>query len=384
MKKIIEILIVFLIFGCVLSFNCQAKEQTDDEKSAEEYSQEQIDSSGADKLYDELEKQAQDYLSDIGINSISFDEIFSISPSKVFNMFKSMALGNLEAPKASLIKLLCIIILTAVAYCFIPDDEKYKRLGEIACVLFCTTIIIQPLINVISNAVSAITISCGFMKGLIPVLAGVITAGGNPTLALSFQSLGVYGAQLISSTCEKYLVPVVGCVMALDITGSLIPDFSISSVTDLIRKTIITVLSFVSTMYVSFLGIKGALANSADTVVSKGIKVVLSSAIPVIGSAISEAYSGIIGSLVLVKSTIGIFGIASIAIICMPTIIELLFWSFALKVASSASELFGIKNVSLLLQSLSKSMVLLNVVLLFNAIVFIISTALILVIRAGT
>ena len=173
-------------------------------------------------------------------------------------------------------------------------------------------------------------------------------------------------------------MPIVGAVTALDLTGSLMPSMKLSGITELVKKTVIQTLSFTATLYVSFLGIKGALANAADTVASKGIKLVISSAVPIVGGAVSEAYSGIIGSLVLVRSTVGIFGIIVIAVITVPSMLQLLFWIFALKLGAAAGEVFSLGGVSSLLKALSCAITLLNVVILFGAVLFIISLALLL------
>ena len=185
-------------------------------------------------------------------------------------------------------------------------------------------------------------------------------------------------AEAISALGKNYVVPIVGAVTALDLTGSLMPSMKLSGITELVKKTVIQTLSFTATLYVSFLGIKGALANAADTVASKGIKLVISSAVPIVGGAVSEAYSGIIGSLVLVRSTVGIFGIIVIAVITVPSMLQLLFWIFALKLGAAAGEVFSLGGVSSLLKALSCAITLLNVVILFGAVLFIISLALLL------
>ena len=80
----------------------------------------------------------------------------------------------------------------------------------------------------------------------------------------------------------------------------------------------------------------------------------------------------------LVKSTVGIFGIIVIAVITVPSMLQLLFWIFALKLGAAAGEVFSLGGVSSLLKALSCAITLLNVVILFGAVLFIISLALLL------
>ncbi len=343
-----------------------------------EYYNGQVESSGAEDILSGLDSETKERLGELGIEDVNFSSLFDVSFSKIFSFVKKAAEGKLESPLKSLMKLLSVIILIAVCESFMPDDDKMKNVINMAAVLFSVTVIISPLYDAMESAVSSVGVCADFMKSLIPVLVGIVSASGNPSLAVSFQSCAFAAAEAISALGKNYVVPIVGAVTALDLTGSLMPSMKLSGITELVKKTVIQTLSFTATLYVSFLGIKGALANAADTVASKGIKLVISSAVPIVGGAVSEAYSGIIGSLVLVRSTVGIFGIIVIAVITVPSMLQLLFWIFALKLGAAAGEVFSLGGVSSLLKALSCAITLLNVVILFGAVLFIISLALLL------
>lgn len=343
-----------------------------------EYYNGQVESSGAEEILSGLDSETKERLGELGIEDVNFSSLFDVSFSKIFSFVKKAAEGKLESPLKSLMKLLSVIILIAVCESFMPDDDKMKNVINMAAVLFSVTVIISPLYDAMESAVSSVGVCADFMKSLIPVLVGIVSASGNPSLAVSFQSCAFAAAEVISALGKNYVVPIVGAVTALDLTGSLMPSMKLSGITELVKKTVIQTLSFTATLYVSFLGIKGALANAADTVASKGIKLVISSAVPIVGGAVSEAYSGIIGSLVLVRSTVGIFGIIVIAVITVPSMLQLLFWIFALKLGAAAGEVFSLGGVSSLLKALSCAITLLNVVILFGAVLFIISLALLL------
>lgn len=370
MRKI-KVLITCILLFVLLSVNAYAAEES-------KYYDGQIAASGAEDIFDGLDSKTKESLGELGIGDVDFDSLFDVSFSKIFSFLKKAAEGKLESPLKSLMKLLSVIILISVCDSFMPDDNKMKNVINMAAVLFAVTVIISPLYDAMESAVSSVGVCADFMKSLIPVLVGIVSASGNPSLALSFQSCAFAAAEVISVLGKNYIVPTVGAVTALDLTGALMPSMKLSGITELVKKTVIQVLSFTATLYVSFLGIKGALSNAADTVVSKGIKLVISSAVPIVGGAVSEAYSGIIGSLVLVKSTVGIFGIITVAAITVPSMLQLLFWIFALKLGAAAGEMFSLGGVSSLLRALSCAITLLNVVILFGAVLFIISLALLL------
>ncbi len=370
MKTMLKIAVSALFFVC-LSFTACAVETG-------EYFDSQLEASGAQELYSDLDSETKDALAELGINGVDFSSLFDISPQKVFGFIKNIAEGKIREPLKAALRVMGIIIFLSAGEAFLPDSEKMKGLLNTVGVLLIAAAMSVPVYESVSSAVSSVGMCCTFMKALIPVLAGAVIASGNPMTALSFQSWAFAAAQLISSVCQSFIIPIVGAVIAIDISGALVPDYKLDGITNLIKKTVIAVLSFTATLYVSFLGIKGALSSSADSVTVKGVKLIISSAVPVVGGALSEAYSGIIGSLTLVKSTLGVFGIISVAAITLPSLIQLLIWIFTLKICSAAGEVFLQNETTNLLDALSSALTLMNVVLIFNGVLFIISMALLL------
>ncbi len=373
----------FIKFITVIFFALILMASTAVSASAQDGEDNLYELAGADELFSVIPEETEALLDELGITDIDFDSIFNVTGKDILNLVKKLLTGAIESPINSMIRMIAVIILIAVCECFVPEDEKIKMIVEMAGILFCTVSILSQITTSISFAVSSISVTEKFMTALIPVLTAVVSASGNPTLAISFQSIAFLAAQIISSVASNCIVPVVGAVLALDVTGALMPSFKLYGLTGFVKKTITAVLSFSATLFVSFLGLKGALANAADSLASKGMKLVISSAVPVVGGALSEAYSGIIGSLVLVKSTVGIFGIAVIALINLPACVQLLFWVFALRFGAAIADLFDQHSISALLKALASSVILLNVVLLFVAVLFIISTALLLLIKVG-
>lgn len=372
LTKVILLLILLSVFVSVLKISACA---TDYDSYMTEYVENEVFDSTPDNVKSLFEK--------LGITSIDFDSLFDVTGTEILNVIKTIVTGAIESPTKSMVRVVTVIIILAVFECFFPDDTKIISLMELAGILFCIISIIKPISFAITSGVSSVTVAEKFMLILIPVLTAVVSASGNPALAVSFQSIAFAAAQIISAIASKILVPAVGIVLAMDISGSIMPRYKLSGLTEMIKKCITTILSFSATLFVTFLGLKAGLANSADSVVNKGIKLAISSAVPVVGGALSEAYSGVVGNISLVKSTVGVFGIGAIALITLPSCIQLLFWIFALRISSGIAALFEQKGIAALLKSIASSLVLLNVVIVFVAVLFVISTSLILVLKAG-
>lgn len=338
---------------------------------------------GTEKLLESIPDEVSTLLSELGVNDIDFTSILNVKAKDLWRLAKTMITGAIESPIKSMLRIFYVIILLAVCESFIKDDVKLKYVVEMFGTLFCVITVIKPISDTISSAVASVKLTESFMLVLIVVLTSVVSAAGNPGLAVSFQSIAFIGAQIIAGIASGVLVPLTGVVLSLDISGTMIPTYKLNSITDFIKKTITTSLSVCATVYVSFLGLKSALANAADTFASKGIKLIISTTVPVVGAALSETYSGIVGSMILARSTIAVLGIGVIALINFPSCLQLVFWIFAFKAGNAVASLFEQDSLAVMFKAFASTLVLLNAVLLFVAVLFIISTALILVIKAG-
>jgi len=173
-------------------------------------------------------------------------------------------------------------------------------------------------------------------------------------------------------------------MLALSIVSALSPIFNWNGITNIIKKTVTVTLGFLSTVFVGLLSIKGLLAGAADSAAAKGAKFLIGSFVPVVGGAVSDALGSIVSSLSLVRGATGAFGILAVLLIALPVFAELLLWLLTLNLCAIGADLFGQGKASALLRSVASALVILGAILLFNAVLLIISTALMLSVKSGT
>ena len=130
------------------------------------------------------------------------------------------------------------------------------------------------------------------------------------------------------------------------------------------------------------MAVKSKIAVAADSVAVKGIKLLSGSVIPIVGGALGDAFSSVLGSFALIKNTVGAFGIAAVLIMVLPSVLSLLTWYFSLSVCSVICSLTGSDASSAVLKNICSCVSAVNVVLLFFATVFIISTGIMLNLRS--
>ena len=189
-------------------------------------------------------------------------------------------------------------------------------------------------------------------------------------------------AEFTEAFSNDFALPLTGISAALGITGAMLPTLRLSSVSEMIRKTMTAALACVSGLFTGFMALKSVLASSADALVVKGVRTV-ASFIPVVGGSLGEAYTSVTASLSLLKNTVGIYAVAAFFVMVVPVAINLALWVFSLRAACAVSELLDCRVCTEILKNTAGVFSMTNAVLLLCAAVFIISSGIVVSIRTG-
>lgn len=347
----------------------------------EDYYSEQLDAVGADEVIDALPEQAQEYMELAGIDTVDFGALLDFSPDAIFNCLVSMVKTGFRQPFNAFLTAVGTVILLSVVQCFFTGDARNRSILNIISGCFLIIGIFTQLYTAVKAGVSCISLTAGFELALIPAFAATVTASGNPALALSYSGFALAAAQGIEQLAKAVILPASGACLSLGITAAVSPDFKFGGLCETLSKTVKNVLSFAAAMFSSVLALKGVLARSADSLAAKGIKLVVSSAVPVVGGALSDAYSTVAGSLSVLNSALGVFGIAAVFMINAPAILQLLMWVAALRLSESVARIMGQEQQAALLKCVGDTVSMINVLIVYCMVVFIISCAIVLALR---
>lgn len=341
---------------------------------------EQLRASGAGELTDILPGEAVEYLRRLGIEGFDTDSIYSASPAKVIDLCLSFLRDGLKAPLKAIAGVVGTVLLSACTGCF-AGDGRTGRVVTLVSGCFGVLTVLSFLSDTLAGGIAAVKLISEFELALIPVFAGVVTAGGNPALALSYSSLSLGAAQLVERLAADLILPLCGCTLALGIVSSTVPSAGVNGAGEVISKTVKTALGLAAGLFSALLGLRGVVCAPADGMLSKGAKLALNSFVPVVGGALSEAYSTVAGSLSLLASAVGGFGMTAVFVLGGPAVIQLLAWSAVLKIGEAAAGLVGEENCAGLFRSIGSAVSMVNVLIIYSMAVFIISCGIILAVR---
>lgn len=320
-------------------------------------------------------------LDEIGLDSFSIDDIFSVSFERIGSYFSKTVSEKLKSCLSDITYLLIVVvILISVKAYFITDRNRYISLLGVSAIVITAVNILESVINMLINTLSA---SGSFIHSYVPVYTLLLSLGGNVSSALTYNTVTFVYAQLITLFAENGAVPLLGAYLSLSVA------FSVNSVTNLnrfisiVNKAVNTVVGFVSSTFAALLTVRGAFSASVDTVSAKSIRFLIGNLIPIVGSSISDAYSTLLGSINVIKGSVAAIGIIVIILIVVPPVIEAVLYSISFSLISYFCEMAELNDIASVLKALSSSiklLVMLNILLMF---ILIISTAIMLSAKGG-
>ncbi len=325
----------------------------------------------------ELSDDVEKVLESVGITDITVEKISNISLADTFRAILNIFKGSLKKPFSLTYLLIGILIISAVGNGYVNGKTGFQQYFSMASSLFVALFSFSGAADCVDTAVDSMY-SCGLlMKSLIPVVAALTTAMGTPSVALSYNAVSMYCAQVITAVCRDFLSPVVCVVMVVSVCTGVNSIFNFTPVISGIKKFVNVSLGLCGTVFTGILALKDVLAVGIDKVAVKGVKFVIGSAVPVVGSALSEGLSSIVASVALMRNTYGTIGIIVVIAVTLPAICELILWIASFSVSGYVAQTLGLGNISSILENIRYVLSMLLSILLFTVYILIISSAMI-------
>ena len=241
---------------------------------------------------------------------------------------------------------IAIVCAAAEALKMKEADSSVSGVVNVVGALCCGAVIMVPAMRIIDSVCSAIDECANFLLSFVPVYVSIMTAGGQVTSAAAYNTALFSVAQVYSKVASGIIKPLSGIFLAFSTVGAISPQLGLSNVAGSIKRSVNWILAFISTVFAAVLGLQATVTASADGVAAKAVKFAVSSAVPVVGGALSDAMGSASGYIGLLKSVSGGFGIFVGTAIFLPSIVECALWSIALSLAATAVGMTGAKSAS--------------------------------------
>ncbi|MDR0739053.1 MAG: stage III sporulation protein AE [Oscillospiraceae bacterium] len=348
--------------------------------------EEQLKKSKADTLNEKLPDEVSQDLKSAGVSRVDWRELIHISPKRVFLKILSMIKKISPRPFKCMFYVLSVIFICALMDTLKTPLKKSDFTSTLSVVssLCISVTTILPLLSFIEKTTKIIGASSIFMLSYVPILAAIMLSSGQAVTAGSYQLLMLSASEVIAQVSSNLLIPMTSSFLAISFVSAISNRINISGVCYFFYRVIKWTLSLSMTTFVGLLTLQSLVGVSADNIGSKAAKFMISSFVPVVGGALSDAFSTVQSSIKLLKSSVGAFGIIAVEFIFLPVILEALLWLVIIYFCSAISSIFSLKKVSELLNNSARVVSMVLSIIICCLILLTVSSVIVLTITNNT
>lgn len=338
-----------------------------------------------DSLYTlDIPQDAEDALHETGVDPAAPAGIASLSPDSVWQRLRQTAAEEAAAPLKLCGTLLALTVLTALLGGFsdAAAGEALRQQYDTICTVICVCTAVKPVCTCLIRTADALSDGQVFMAGYVPVFAAFLAAGGSVAGSSTYQVFVLFLTEGFMQLTNAVLFPLLQMGTAAGIADAIAPKLKLGRLAEGFRNAVTWLLGTVTALFSGLLSVRGFVASAADTLASKSVRL-LTSGIPIVGSAVSEAYSTVQGSIRLLRNGTGAVGILVILWLTLPPLLSLLIYRAVFWLMQLFSELAGAESLSKLYKNMQTVLAAAFAMLICDAVMLTVSGAL-MILLTGT
>ena len=289
----------------------------------------------------------------------------------------------MTAPLKGLITMTAVLLLCSMLTAYQNSLTESGETVQTVAVLCLSGAVATPAVGFIGAAGDVIAQCANIFLAYIPVMAVMLAASGSALGAASYQALTVAAGQGVARASADILLPLMHIFLGVAVSSGIAPHVGLGGFLSLVTKVTKWLLGSVMTIFTAVLSLRQVASGAVDSLGTKAARLALSSFVPVVGGALSEAYKTVQGSLHVLKSGLGIFVILALAVTFLPLLLQGLGWSLCLFAGKTLAEALGVSHCAKLLEALGTVFSTLTAVLLCVPAVMLIAAAAALTIGGG-
>ena len=260
------------------------------------------ESTGYGAWIEQLPQAAEEAFRKLSIDPTDAQSLVDVTPGAVLGLLRDMFQVQWQTPLRTCLQVCGAMLLTAICAALLQRKNQSEQLLTMIGGALQLVLLYGGVAGMLRDGAGAIAACTAFEKASIPVLAVLLTLSGKPAAALSLQGAAFTAAQVLESFAAEAVVPLASALGAAGLIGALFGDPRISMLASDGRKLLLRLFAAAAGLFAGFLSLKAVIASSVDGLAVRGVKLA-GSFLPVVGSAVGEAYTAAIGAFALLKNS---------------------------------------------------------------------------------
>lgn len=271
------------------------------------------------------------------------NEIFSVLFKNVISLIPAFA-------QIVAISLLSAIISNAEGGIMSRTTAKAVKL---ACFALIIIILGSMLAGIISSAIECVKNVKAQVEIITPILVTLtVLTGGNSSGAI-YQPSALFLSGGAIEIINGFIFPAAIAVIILNFLSKINPQISFTGVTKLLKSLLKWVIGITVTVFSLFLTIQSSASSLFDGIFFKATKYLVGNSVPIVGNFLSAGVDMIVAAGTLIRSSVGVVGIALLLMEIIQPVILLASFSLMLKITGAIVQPLGENELFSLFSDLS-------------------------------
>jgi stage III sporulation protein AE len=253
------------------------------------------------------------------LGNISFSDCtdFGMVFHTLWQNSRQAAAGVIKSALYSVSKTAVVMILCGCAAGFSSSTKMPSVILTMAGALGITAVIANDLTGLLSLCKTTAEEISVFSNAMLPVVLTAVTLCGAPTSGALSCTATIFALNLCISLITSVLIPAVSAYIAMITVNSALGNGMLTRLAEFIRWAVSGVLKILVTVFIGYVTVFGSVGRSIDSATVRAAKFAMSGSIPVVGGILSNAAETVLSSAVVLKNSIGIFGMLCAVSICL-------------------------------------------------------------------
>ena len=295
------------------------------------------ESMGVGEIEEALPDEARDVLGDLTVTD-------TLQPEGALRkLWNEMREQFFEVLRSGLRPTVCITVtallcaLSAVLF----ENGAVPDYVPLAGTLVIAAATVGELNSFLTLGVETLATLSDYSKILLPCLTAAAAASGAVTSAAAKYAATALFMDLMISLARAVVLPAVCAYVAVVIANAAFGGTGLAAAAKMLRSLCRTLLTAVVLCFTAYLSLTGVITGSADAVTMRVAKTAISSALPVVGSIVSDAAGAVLGGAAVLRGAVGVFGMLAVLGICLSPFLQLGVRYLLFKLAAMLSAAFA-------------------------------------------
>mgnify|MGYP003365602303 CR=1 FL=1 len=374
MKKIVIMLMLFIL----IANQTIVQASTIDDNT-------QKDTNEVEQLYTYITNMKTKYelLKDLDIKSYIQDFMKTGNGKFSFQKLCKALVGYFFSEVIASFKLMIMLLIICVICALLTNlqrafsNESLSNIAYFACYSLIIIIVAKSFYIGVDEIKTATNNLTDFMAALVPVLLTLLAAGGGIVQSTIMDPIIILAINVAARIFMDVLLPLILISFVLQFVNNISEEYKVDRLAKLLSQIVLWIQGLVMTVFIGIVTIRGINAKSIDEVTAKTAKFAVDNFVPIVGKALSDAISTVVGYSVVLKNAISSIGLIVLVAIVVFPIIKVLALALIHKLTAALVQPISDKRIVNCINAAGDTLILLMSCLISISVMFFIMIAII-------